>query len=281
MSEAPKDGFEAYRQDFVRRILCDYELSHAAARVGSFMAVEYLNREVRDMWPGYPTLAKRLGLRKSHIIRAVNELLAREHLIRRHKGAGRGDQNVFEPGPGKGTNKGPFTENPVQKKGPKIDRKGPKIEMKRVPSPAKFPNDFLGVTLGTPDLTPDRTPEEIAQAGLKIDLEGEKEASRAVARATEEGSQNPDLPPSRDPLVSRLEERLLPAAWALPDRPTRLPRRYRRDDPNNGAARAGRLGKVRHKYRNDDVDVTEWSAPNLDEVHIGDCADIVIRQVAA
>jgi hypothetical protein len=91
---AVPEKFEPWREAWVRPILADPKLGYVAKLVACFI-LWYLNRQTRDCFPSYQTIADGIGVDRRTAIRGVAELKARGYLQRQSRG--KGQSNLYSP----------------------------------------------------------------------------------------------------------------------------------------------------------------------------------------
>jgi len=89
-----RNGFEAWRESWLRAVFADDNLWGSDKNVTAFLAL-HLNRETRSCWPSYGTIARGLGIDRSNARRSVRRLIARGYLVRKPRG--KGQSNAYFP----------------------------------------------------------------------------------------------------------------------------------------------------------------------------------------
>jgi hypothetical protein len=86
--------FEPWREAWIRPILADPKLGYVAKLVACFL-LWYLNRQTRDCFPSYQTIADGIGVNRRTAMRGVTELKTRGYLRRQSRG--KGQSNLYSP----------------------------------------------------------------------------------------------------------------------------------------------------------------------------------------
>ena len=75
-------SFTAKKLDWIERVVRDHTVQPSACRVATLIGLYYLNRTSGDAWPSQSKLAADLGVSRSTMQRALNELAGSGHMTR-------------------------------------------------------------------------------------------------------------------------------------------------------------------------------------------------------
>ena len=83
-----KAAFNQARNRWLDGVACDHDLNSGAVRVAVILW-GYFNVETLDAWPAIDTMAEKIGVNRTTVIRGVNALIERQWLTKRRGTRGR------------------------------------------------------------------------------------------------------------------------------------------------------------------------------------------------